>query len=271
MAIIENPPSSLVPQLQGVHMFGFDGAPCSQRVSFALAEKGLLRGKKVPHLSAAAAHLQARDGTYTHIESMDIVAYLDEIRPENPLLPTDPTRAALCDELIELGKSLHVSVRHVTFNWTLGNLAKTDAKTEAEVRRLEQADSPEKLADFYQHFNSDAIAATTFIEHLGKLEQGYGEQNVRLRDSGQPFLTGQTFSAADIIWGIKVLRLYECGYPFASNFPDLAAWFERVRARPGFKDGVMANHRLFHTVFRLKARVEHLFGGGISKSSRAAA
>ena len=243
MAIIENPPSSLVPQLQGVHMFGFDGAPCSQRVSFALAEKGLLRGKKVPHLSAAAAHLQARDGTYTfrpvslikhdnltadyaaiqphmvvpalvhdgvlHIELMDIVAYLDEIRPENPLLPTDPTRAALCDELIELGKSLHVSVRHVTFNWTLGNLAKTDAKTEAEVRRLEQADSPEKLADFYQHFNSDAIAATTFIEHLGKLEQGYGEQNVRLRDSGQPFLTGQTFSAAAITWGIKVLRLYE--------------------------------------------------------------
>ncbi len=43
MALIENPKSKLVPQLKGLHFFGFDGAPCSQRVSFALAEKGLNR------------------------------------------------------------------------------------------------------------------------------------------------------------------------------------------------------------------------------------
>jgi hypothetical protein len=46
MAIIENPPSSLVPQLQGVHMFGFDGAPCSQRVSFGWLRKACYAAKK---------------------------------------------------------------------------------------------------------------------------------------------------------------------------------------------------------------------------------
>ena len=32
-------------QLEGVHLFGFDAAPCSQRVGFALAEKASCAGK----------------------------------------------------------------------------------------------------------------------------------------------------------------------------------------------------------------------------------
>ena len=48
MAGIENPPNLLVQKLQGVHLFAFDAAPCFQRVSFALAEKGLKRARKVP-------------------------------------------------------------------------------------------------------------------------------------------------------------------------------------------------------------------------------
>jgi hypothetical protein len=31
-----------------------------------------------------------------------------------------------------------------------------------------------------------------------------------------------------MIWSIKVLRIHECGYPFARNFPALHAWYERA-------------------------------------------
>jgi hypothetical protein len=117
MALVQSPKSPLIPKLKGVHFFGFDGAPCSQRVSFALAEKGLKRAKQVP-------------------------------------------------------------------------------------------------------WQSDTI---------------------------------------------KVLRLTECGYPFARNFPALAAWYRRIETRPGFQEGVLARNRLFHNVFRLKARVEHLLGVGIQR------
>ena len=136
--------------MKGVHLFGFDGAPSSQRVSAALAEKGLKRGKRVPWQSDATNHVSAESGTYTFrnvslikhhnlteayaaiqpnmvlpafvhdgallVESMDIIDYLDQKWPENPLMPTDPADAQLCQELVEQGKQLHVSIRHMTFN-----------------------------------------------------------------------------------------------------------------------------------------------------------
>jgi len=75
---------------------------------------------------------------------------------------------------------------------------------------------------------------------LDALETGYGEQDARLKSDGA------TFTAADIIWAIKVLRLVECGYPFATNFPYLAQWYRRVSTRAAFKDGVHAKNRFFH-------------------------
>ncbi len=301
MVHIINPPSLLVPQLKGVHVFGFDGAPCSQRVCFALAEKGLLRHRSVPWKSAAPEDCKAVPGAYIfrpvslirkehldpeyaaiqpnlvvpalvhdgnlHIESMDIIAYLDETWPANPLVPTDPGQRQLCEELVELGKALHVSVRYVSFHWGLRGLGKLDEKEEQQLRQLEQAGSPEKLVDFYSRFDHDTIDATTFVAHLRALESGWGEQEARLVSDGRPFLTGNGFSKADIIWAIKTQRIFECGYPFKRNFPHLHAWFARVRKRRGFQHGVMRNNWLMSNAFRLKATLENLTGRGIASSS----
>jgi glutathione S-transferase len=190
MAVIGRPMSPLVGKLRGVHLFGFDGAPCSQRVSFALAEKGLVRGSTVPWASDAA--------------------------------PLDADAARLCEALVELGKKLHVSVRYVSFRWGLKGLGKIDAESEATVRRLERSGSPEQLVAFYSRYNRDDIDAGTYLEHLRALEAGWGEQDARLVSDGRPFLLGDAFSKADIIWSIKVLRILECGYPFEQNFPSLS-------------------------------------------------
>ncbi len=302
MTHIVDPRSPLIKQLAGTHFFGFDGAPCSQRVGFALAEKGILRGRNAPWNSAAAKHLQSDPGTYTfrnvsliknhnltpeyaaiqpnmvvpavvhdgelHIESMEIIEQLDQWWPENPLLPADPERAQLSNELIEQGKRLHRSIRHVTFNWSLGGAGKINAKLQAQLDSLEQSNSPEQLADFYSRFSSGEIEAETFQQHLHALETGYAEQDARLKSDGRQYLTGETLTAADIIWAIKVLRLVECGYPFAANFPYLAQWYRRICARPAFKDGVLAKNRFFHYAFRAKSGIERLFGGGIRTASQ---
>jgi glutathione S-transferase len=303
VALIEHPSSPLVPKLRGVHLFGFDGAPCSQRVSFALAEKGLLRGATVPWASEGPDALTARAGTYTfrpvslvrqehlsaayaaiqpnmvvpalvhdsalHIESMDIIDYLDARWLANPLTPTESARARLCEELVDLGKSLHVSVRYVSFRWGLKGLGKIDAAHEEELRRLERAGSPEQLVQFYTRFNRDQIDAEAYLGHLRALESGWGAQDARLAADGRPFLTGETFTKADIIWSIKVLRILECGYPFATQFPALHSWFRRVSSRRGFRDGVMRSHRAMSLAFRAKAAVENLLGTGIRKSTLA--
>ena len=301
MVHIMNPPSPLVPRLKGVHLFGFDGAPCSQRVCFALAEKGLVRSREVHWNSSAETDCQATPGGYTfrpvslirkehlspayaaiqpnlvvpalvhdgqlHIESMDIIAYLDDAWPANPLLPVDAEARRLCDELVTLGKSLHVSVRYVSFHWGLKGLGKLNDAEERQLRQLEKTGSPEHLADFYGRFNRDEIDAQTFVQHLRALEQGWREQDKRLASDGRPYLTGSTFSTADIIWSLKTQRIFECGYPFRRNFPALHEWFQRVRRRPGFRQGVAVNNRLMSHAFRLKAAIENLLGKGIAHAS----
>jgi glutathione S-transferase len=297
MTVITQPKSKLIQELKGIHQFGFDGAPCSQRVSFALAEKGLIRNKKVHFMADSPEDLIAPEGQYIlrnvslpkrdhlsddyakihpnlvvpalvhngqlHIELMEIVEYLDKTWPDSPLIPTEPDRKQLCDDLVALGKQLHVSVRYTSFHWGLGSLAKMDAKTQAKVKKLENEDSPEHLYEFHSRFSQNKIEDQTFIEHLRALERGYSDQEARLKADNRLYLTGNTFSIADIIWSIKVQRLVECGYPFKKNYPHLSDWYKRVTQREGFKTGVAKNNRGMHYLFRFKAFLTNTFGNSI--------
>ena len=299
MPLIESSSSPLVPRLRGLHLFGFDGAPCSQRVSFTLAEKGVARARSVRWGDVSEQACEAPDGRYVFhsvslirkdhltaeyaaiqpnmvvpvlvhdgrviIESMDIVDYLDRIFPEPALVPADPDAAALMASLIELGKELHVSVRYVSFHWGLGRMGRIGRDGEARIAELERADSPEKLLDFYRGYNSDTIDEGTYLHHLRALESGWGAQDRRLAGDGRQFLTGDTLSRADILWAAKVLRIFECGYPFAQRFPALNRWFERVKARPAFQVGVLGPNLAMHRLFRVKSAVTRLFGGGLGR------
>lgn len=298
--IIEHPKSPMIPKLEGIHLFHYDGAPCAQRVRFALHEKGLLRGREVPfdaddrdacrgedgrwisrpvslakkeHLSEAYAQIQpnlvvpalVHDGVL-HIESMEIVAYLDDAFGGAPLIPRhDPERLADSEALTQRGKDLHRSIRFVTFRWGLGGLARLSSKEETELKALlaNSADA-EKLIDFYEGYDKKTIPETVYLDHLHKLNAAVQDLEHRMQD-GRLFLTGEDLTMADIIWAMKTLRLTECGYPFKALFPAYHAWFERVSSRPSFKEGVMGRHRLMSNAFKVKANVEHLLGVGLKK------
>jgi len=300
MAIIDNPKSPLVGKLEGVHLFHFDGAPCAQRVRFALVERGLARGREVPWQSARPEHCKAPSGTWAsrhvslikkdhitpayaaiqpnmvvpalvhdgvlHIESMDIVKYVDDNWPGEKLIPEDPERLTLSDSLVQQGKALHRSVRYVSFRWGLGSLGKLRAKEEAQLRQLENKNSPEAMLEFYSGFDSGRIPESVYLDHLQALEAGYANLNQLLED-GRQYLTGDTLTPADILWSLKVLRISECGYPFARNYPALNEWFARVRERPGFREGVMGKHRIMSAAFKAKAAVENFCGVGIKQVS----
>ena len=128
MPLVENPGSPLVGRLQGVHLFHFDGAPCAQRVRFALHEKGLTRGREVRFDDATDAACTGEDGAWVsravslikkdhltpayaaiqpnlvvpalvhdgrlHVESMDIIEYLDDTFGGAPLVPRGDSEIA---------------------------------------------------------------------------------------------------------------------------------------------------------------------------------
>ena len=300
MPHVANPKSALVGKLEGLHLFHFDGAPCAQRVRFALREKGLKRGREVvfdddapaacegeagawvsrevslirkDHLTPAYAEIHANlvvpalvhDGELI-LESMDIIAYLDEALGGPALVPKDDADvAADAAELTRLGEELHRSIRFVTFRWGLRGLARLNRKEEQNLRALLAGSADdEQLVRFYEGFDSKSFPDAIYVEHLEKLNAAFRAHEGRLQD-GRAFLTGAHLTMADVLWAMKTLRLTECGYPFATCFPAWHAWYGRITSRPAFQEGVMGKHRFLSKAFQMKARVEDLLGIGLRR------
>ena len=70
MARVKNPKSALVGKLEGIHLFHFDGAPCAQRVRFALREKGLRRGREVRFDDDSDAACEGQEGAWGSRETL---------------------------------------------------------------------------------------------------------------------------------------------------------------------------------------------------------
>ena len=167
-----------------------------------------------------------------HIESMEIIEYLDESLGGNPLVPKQDA-AVMTDasELTRLGEELHRSIRFVTFRWGLRGLARLNAKEEQNLKDLlRTAEDGERLVDFYEGYDRKTIPEAIYVEHLEMLNAAFRAHEARLQD-GRPFLTGATLTMADVLWAMKTLRLIECGYPFAACFPAYHEWFQRIAER----------------------------------------
>ncbi len=301
MALVENCSNPVVPKLQGLHLFHFDGAPCAQRVRFALAEKGITRGHEVPFDASDQHSCQAAQGTWTSrivslvkkdhltefygqiqpnlvvpalvhdgnliIESMDIIEYLDDTFGGERLVPTDDQELlAAANRLTQQGEDLHRSIRFVTFRWGLGRLGRLNAKEEAKLKSLlNDAADDEQLIDFYSGFDNNSIDEKIYYDHLSRLYAAFNEQEDKFAD-GRTFLTGNRLTMADVLWAMKILRLKECGYPFEKQHPKVNAWFMRMYNRPAFQSGVLGKHKALNRVFKFKASIENLFGVGLAKA-----
>ena len=243
MPLIENPASPVPGQLQGLHLFHYDGAPCAQWVRFALVHDGRL-----------------------YLESLDIIEYLDETFGGTRLVPSDPEARAATLELVAQAESLHRSIRYVSFRWGLGRLAMLNPQQRQTLAELAGTGGDgERLVSFYQGFSTGGIAEDVYLDHLRLLFEGFAELDARLRD-GRQFLMGDDISIADPFWSMKVLRMIECGYPIETYHSALFAWYQRVYQRTAFQNEVMGKNRLSHHLFRAKAGFEKLLGKGLGRA-----
>lgn len=300
MPKIEQPASPIPGVLDGLHLFHFDGAPCAQRVRFALGEKGLARGReekfdsvtpsavagepgrwvsrivslvKKDHMTQSYADIHpnmvvpalVHDGNL-YLESMDIIEYLDEAFGGTPLVPKAPELRAATMSRVEQAKELHRSIRYVTFHWGLGRLAMLNPKERRQLGALAQNGTDgENLVSFYEGYSNRSIPESIYYDHLAKLYAAFTEIDTELRD-GRQFLMSDELSIADAFWSMKILRLLECGYPVDSHHPELYAWYQRIYQRPSFQNEVMGRNRVTNRVFRSKARIENLFGKGLKQA-----
>ena len=300
MPKIDNPKSDIPGQLEGLHLFHYDAAPCAQRVRFALGEKGLSRGReekfdnvtpdsvrgeehqwvsrrislpRKDHITEAYAAIHpnmvvpalVHDGTL-YLESMDIIEYLDDAFGGPRLVPSDAAFRAATLERVKQAKVLHRSIRFVTFRWGLGRLAMLNEKERKHLADLaSQGSDGEQLVSFYGGYSTGEIPEATYVEHLDQLYRAFSALNNDFED-GRKFLMSDELTVADPFWCMKILRLIECGYPVQAHHPLVYAWYQRLTERPSFQNEVMGSNRITHRAFRFKAGIESLFGKGLKQA-----
>ena len=300
MPRIEQPTSPIPGALKGLHLFHFDGAPCAQRVRFALGEKGLARGREEKFDSVTPSAVKGEDGrwvsrivslikkdhmtqTYSEIhpnmvvpalvhdgklflESMDIIEYLDEAFGGAPLIPKAPELREATMKRVEQAKELHRSIRYVTFHWGLGRLAMLNPKERRGLATLaQQSGDGERLVEFYDGYSTGSFPESVYREHVGKLHAAFREVDAALGD-GRRFLMSDEVSIADAFWSIKVLNLLQCGYPVQTHHPEVHAWYQRVSQRPSFQNEVMGKNRLLNRAIRAKTHIGALLGRGLKQA-----
>src|SRR5882757_8457718 len=236
---------------KGVHVLHFMGSSCSQKLRVFLNLKGILWESHLVDLHANAnftpwflginprglVPVLVHDGV-VHIESNDIITYLENTFPTPKLIPAGHENEVAA--LLRHEDDLHLDLRTLSFRFVFAppGPPKSAAALESYAANgsgmVHGARDAEKAVqiEFWQRAAregfTDAAArasAQKFRKELEALDQ---------RLARHPYLTGDAPSVLDIAWFIYANRLSLAGYPIARLHPRVSAWFGELAARPEF-------------------------------------
>jgi glutathione S-transferase len=223
--------------LVGLHLWHAPLSSCSQRVRIVMAELGLSFESHVLNLEAgehATAAYQAIhpkgvvpalvDNGRLHIESIDIIRHLAGV---------DGKVANGSPLLLQLADDAQLDLKLLTFEFLFrGGRPSSDEAIKAFQDNHQNAWLKQFYRDFHAGFDRDRI------DHaVRRTAAGFGLLEAYLAD-GRAYLSGDEFSLTDIAWMPNAHRFNLMGWPL-HHFPNLAAWFDRVRARPSYKTALM--------------------------------
>ena len=257
---------------QGLHLFHCQISSCSQKLRIFLALKGIdweshpveLRtgenfqpyflGINPRGLLPVLVHNGA-----VHIESNDIIEYLEATFPEPPLIPAGFEDRV--HELLQMENDLHLDLRTITFRFVFveqQGLAKDpklldqykmddgkvngipDPRKSVEIAFWEQANSEEGITD-----ESVRAAVANFRIALFELDE---------KLTSDKYVVGDQLSVVDIAWFIYCSRIEFAGYPLTGWHPNVSRWYTRLKARDEFAREVSPAPQLLHEVHRLQAK-----------------
>lgn len=244
MAVIV-PTNKAVESLEGLHLYHGAISNCSMRVRMTLIEKGLswtshhLDLKKKENISDEYFAINPNglvptliDNGVVHVESNDIVDYLDEAYPE-PTLRASDNEGML--EWLRLAASIHVpAVKPYVYATMMQRKLK---KTAEEQERYDRLQRNEELRRFHARhagnkvFGKDDIARSVDIleECFDKLENAI---------EGHEWIMGDRLTLADISWIPLHFVLIGCGYPFG-NYPNITRWATAFEDKKSFREGIL--------------------------------
>lgn len=233
----------------GLHVFHFIFSSCSQKLRIFLSLKGVdwksheidlmtnenlkeyFLGINPRGLLPAIVH----DGD-VHIESNDILTYLESIYPEPRLIP--PGSEGKVAELLKHEDDLHLDLRALSFRFVFN--PPHDPKSPEDLKLYATGGSGTVNGqkdgrvgveiDFWETYAERGITDDVTRAAAEKFRKVFGELDETV--SEQEFLLPDGLSVLDIAWFIYANRLMLAGYPLARLHPNLGAWYTRMEQMP---------------------------------------
>tara|TARA_Y100000739_G_C20517289_1_gene422391 strand:- start:95 stop:949 length:855 start_codon:yes stop_codon:yes gene_type:complete len=235
---------------KGIHLFHFSGSACSQKLRIFFNIKNINWNSHVINLIKQEQFSEwflginprglvptlVHDGD-VHIESNEIMAYLDDVYKDNKLFPID-----LIDEInkdLAFEDSLHHDLRRLTFRYiiphALGkkNPSTIDAKEQFEGTIQGKADeNKSKEILFWKNHYQNGITDDEIIESANKFKNIYEDFDKTLKN--QKYLKGDKFTVVDLAWYVSTKRLAMAGIPI-EKYKNVQKWFSNLDNDENFK------------------------------------
>jgi glutathione S-transferase len=235
---------------QGVHLFHFQGSSCSQKTRIFLGLKGIdwqshpvnlaKQDNYTPEFLAinprGLVPVLVHDGD-VHIESNDILEYLDQVFPEPTLIPENKRSELLAG--LKQEDDLHLDIRALTMRFVFPKkLAQKNANALASFKSdagtIEGRIDPHKQVelDFWESYANQGITDEMARTSTLRFKAVYEDFEQRLGQS--QYLLGEKLTLLDVAWFIYTNRLIAAGYPFARLHPKVYDWYTGLTSREPF-------------------------------------
>ena len=246
--VVVIPTNKSVEAFEGLHLYHGDISNCSMRVRMTLIEKGLpwtshhLDLKKKENISDDYFGINPNglvptlvDNGVVHIESNDIIDYLDETYDGPSLRPKDPDHELEMLEWLKLAGSIHVpAVKPYVYATRIAKKVKKTEEEEAKYNALQQ--NNELKAFHAKHAQGKAFSDDDVTKAIGILEECFTKLDTTL--ASRTWVMGEEFSLADISWIPLHHVLIGCDFPF-DQYPNIQRWAASFHAKPSFQEGVL--------------------------------
>ena len=199
-----------------------------------------------------------------HIESNDILQYLEGCFKNNPLIPAD--KQTQVSELLSFEDDLHIDIRNITFRFMVPKLLnkgkKAKPKSNDKATLNGEADPLDDAnRKFWQEYEEFGIKDIDVRESLIKMNAAL--KNIDSILSENDYILGSNLSVIDIAWFIYVTRIQHANYPVQDRYPNVYKWYKRLYKNKKFKDEVQIP-LIMKLVIYLYALVLKIKGQGIT-------
>jgi glutathione S-transferase len=241
-----------------VTLFAFPPSHCSQKVRLALAEKHVAYTNRFVDIEMRLQNFEPEylrlnpkgvvptlvHGDHVVTDSAKIIRYIDEAFEGPRLSPQDVDERRRMDDWIDVQDRLRI--RELTFGSMEGPMGFALRKISMPMRRrklLRLRRANPDLTEIYDAKIEDLVkwrASIASAQEAADARKGMGTAldhvDGQLVDSS--FLAGENYSLADLAWTSIFARLRMLGLDdsFWSGElrPRIAAYYDRLRARPSF-------------------------------------